>query len=70
MPTWQFEMLDAHRESIWAEEVLKQRGGSLKAKELKMLVLLATGDRDQADSEYSQRLLEEMKHNPEATPDV
>jgi hypothetical protein len=46
------------------------RGGSLKAKEIQLLTLMATGDKNAADDAFTKRLLEEMKRNPEATPDV
>lgn len=53
--------LELNRPAVWAEEVLRTRGGELTAESLRALTLLATGDRDQADAAYARRVLEETR---------
>ena len=45
---------------IWADEQLRERGGSATAGELFALTLLATGDPIKADRARSKRAAEEM----------
>jgi hypothetical protein len=66
----EFEVHERNIDALWAEEVLRDRGGSLKATELKSLVLVSTGDQDEADTAFANRLLEEMRNDPTKTPDV
>lgn len=47
-------------DAVWAEEVLRDRGGELSAQNLRALTLLATGDQGKADREYAKRLNRDM----------
>lgn len=64
----QRQVLLLNRDAIRAEEVLAERGGSLSNKDVYNLVLLATGDKNQADRARNVRILEEMRRG--ITPDV
>lgn len=44
---------------LWAEEVLRERGGSLSSGELYRMELLATGDRLRAEKARARRWLDE-----------
>lgn len=44
--------------AVWAEEVLRERGGSLSPQQLYYVTLLATGDRARADRDRARRWLE------------
>lgn len=46
---------------VYAEEVLRERGGSLSAVELFRVTWLATGDRGQAERARMRRALDEMR---------
>lgn len=48
-------------EPLWAEQMLRERGGSLTADELRRLVLLSTGDSAEASAAWSRRVLEERE---------
>lgn len=48
-------------ERVHAEEILRERGGTLSAEELFRAVWLATGDRRQAERERLRRALDEMR---------
>ncbi len=54
-------MLQSNMQPIWAEEVLRDRGGSLTAQSLYDLTLLATGDEDYAGTVAARRVLEEER---------
>ena len=51
----------ANADAIWAEEVLRERGGSLPADALRTVTLLATGSQDAADDAFARRVLEEER---------
>lgn len=53
---------DANVAHVWAEELLRERGGELTAEQLGAATLLATGDRLAADRARARRWLEE--HRP------
>lgn len=53
---------------LWAEEVLRDRGGGLTARELQEMTLLATGDKDKAEKAMTDRIAEEMRAGK--TPEV
>ncbi len=46
---------------IWAEEVLRDRGGDLAAEQLYRIVWLATGSKEQAQKARARRMLEESR---------
>ena len=48
----------ANIDRLWAEEVLRDRGGSLEPDQLYTITWLATGDRMAADKARSRRWLE------------
>ena len=54
-------LLEIHMTSLWAEEMLREHGGSLSADALKKLVLLATGDAWQAEDAWVRRAMEEQR---------
>lgn len=53
--------LELSRESIEAEEVLRRRGGSLPARVVFDLTLLATGSREQAEAAFRARRHAELR---------
>lgn len=46
---------------LMAEEILRERSGSLSARELFDLTLLATDDRDAAEEAFNERVLAELR---------
>lgn len=60
--------LDAHqkrallvcRDAVWAEEVLRDRGGRLTADSIRRLTLMATDDQTAADRAYADAVVREM----------
>jgi hypothetical protein len=45
----------------WAEETLRDKGGSLDSRSVYTLMLLATGDREQAAKAAARRALDESR---------
>ncbi len=47
--------------AVYADEVLRERGGDLGCKAIHTLTLMATGDREAADRAFVKRAHEEMR---------
>ena len=60
-------LLTMHRESIWAEHVLRERGYDLTAQGVYDMMLLATGDEEQAEEAWLKRVEDDLRNdrNPE-----
>lgn len=58
----------ANMDGVLAEEVLRERGGSLNNKQMYSLTLLATGDKKQAERAKSRRIMDELRQG--LKPDV
>lgn len=52
---------EANIGAVWAEEVLRERGGSLSGDQLYHITLLATGDRKRAEKDRARRILDETR---------
>ena len=50
-------VLHGNLESVWAEEVIRERGSELTPESLMSLTLLSTGDRDAAEKAMAERVL-------------
>ena len=48
-------------DSLWAEEVLRERGGGLSADDIYTVTWLATGSKDKAEDAKTDRLMREMR---------
>ena len=59
--------LEANLYPVWADEVLRERRGSLTAGQLRDLTLLATGDAQAAEDAWLARAEEDMRAG--RTPD-
>ncbi len=46
------ETLIACQDAVWADEILRDRGGSLSGEQAHALTLLATGDKKKADKAW------------------
>ncbi len=57
----QRQALALNMDSIWAEEVLRDRGGDLDNRAIYALTWMATGDKRKAEDAKSRRIMEELR---------
>lgn len=64
----QRRLLVLNMDSVWADEVLRERGGSLDNRAIYYMTLMATGSKEQAEDAKSKRIMEELRQG--RTPEV
>lgn len=64
----QRQALALNMDGVWAEEVLRERGGDMDNRAIYYLTYMATGDKAAAEEARAKRIVEEMRKG--LTPNV
>ena len=62
MSRTELDIWDSNIAPLWAEEILRDRGASLCAEDLRNMTYLVTGSWKEADKAYAKRVIQESRN--------